>query len=261
MSTDVSATAEPTTPEVTPTDSVPEPTAPAATPVKTYRGRRFLRGLRTATVVLLLVGGAAAGGTYVVKQRLAAASYVDLGSAVLTATPVTVGTADAGTVTQLMVAPQAHVNQGQQLATVTTTYSGRPTETKILRAPTTGTVTTVNVTVGGVAQPGQPVVTMYDASKLTFQAQVTNEQLKKLRLGMTAYITGAGLDHRVAARLDRVVPRVTTDPAAAADRLTVVLTPVAAETATVSTLVPGLQFSATVDTGSSAGTTPAVNSA
>jgi multidrug resistance efflux pump len=247
----------------TSTDTVSEPApavAPAATPVKTYRGRRFLRGLRTATIVLLLVGGAAAGGTYIVKQRQAAAAYVDLGSAVLTAAPVTVGTADAGTVTQLMVAPQAHVNQGQDLATVTMT-NGTRTETKILRAPTTGTVTYVNVTVGGVAQPGQPIVTMYDASKLTFQAQVPNEQLKKLRLGMTAYITGPGLNHRVAARLDRVVPRVTTDPAAATDRLTVVLTPEAAETGTVSTLVPGLQFSATVDTGSAAGTTPAVNSA
>jgi multidrug resistance efflux pump len=198
-----------------------------------------------------------------VEKRLAAQAYVNLGSAVLTASPVTVGTADAGVVTQLLVAPHARVSQGQELATVTLTANGtsKTPETKILRSPTAGTVSAVNVAVGGVARAGEPVITLYDQAKLTFQAQVPPKELKQLRLGMTAYIDGPGLEHRITAKLDHVVPRVNTDPAQTSDRLTVVLVPAADEVATVSSLVPGLQFSASVDTKTAAGTTPVVNSA
>jgi multidrug efflux pump subunit AcrA (membrane-fusion protein) len=229
---------------------------------KSGRGRRFLRALRTVVVVLILVGGAAAGGAYVVQKRVAAQSYVDIGSAVLTASPVTVGSPDSGTVTTLTVAPQARVQQGQELAYVTMPANGsKGTETRIRRSPSSGTVSAVNVAVGGVAQPGQPIITLYDQKKLTFQAQVPAAELRQLRLGMTAYISGPGLGHKVPAKLQRVVPKVGGDPVGNGDRLTVVLVPVPEEVPTVSTLVPGLEFDASVDTRTATGLTPAVNSA
>lgn len=233
---------------------------PAAPAVK--RGRRFLRALRTFVVVLILLAIAAGGGYYIVQKRLAAQAYVDIGNAVLTASPVNVSTPDAGIVTTLLVGPHARVAQGQELAYITVPGNDtRNTETKILRAPSMGTVAAVNVAVGNVTQPGQALFTMYDQRKLSFHAQVRTQELRQLRLGMTAYITGPGLDHKVKAKLQRVVPKMGGDPVKDDDRLTVVLIPEPTEVTTVSTLVPGLEFDATVDTKTGSGTTPAVNSA
>jgi multidrug resistance efflux pump len=124
-----------------------------------------------------------------------------------------------------------------------------------------GTVATVDVAVGGVVKAGEPVVTLYDQSKLTFQAEVPVDRLKRLRLGMTAFIDGPGLSHRVRATLARIVPRVGSGVPSDSDPLTVVLVPQAGAKATVSTLLPGLPYTAVVDTKTSTGGTPAVNSA
>jgi multidrug resistance efflux pump len=219
--------------------------------------------LRTFVVVMAILAAATAGGTYVVRQRLAANAFVDLGTAVLTAEPVPVGSANAGVITEMMVTEQSHVTAGQDLARIMLPVTGtsRQPQTEVLHAPTSGTVSAVNLAVGGVVQPGQPIITLYDEAKLTFQAQVPVKDLRELRLGMSAAIDGPGLDHRVAATLDHVVPRVGTSTLTATDRLTVVLVPKASEVDTVRTLVPGLQFQATADTKTAVGRTPAVNSA
>src|SRR5437764_13699369 len=80
--------------------------------------RSFLRGLRTFVVTLVLLGAAVAGGSYLVRQRLAEQAYVDLGTAMLTADAVPVGSPDAAVVAQTKVAAQAHVTAGQELAVV-----------------------------------------------------------------------------------------------------------------------------------------------
>jgi hypothetical protein len=257
-----------TTTELAPEEAPEERPVPATAAVENKktktpgRGRRFLRALRTVVVVLILLAGAVAGGGYLIQKRLAAQSYIDIGSAVLTASPVSVSSSDAGAVTSLMVAPQAHVTLGQELAHLTLPANGsKGPETKILRSPSAGTVAAVNVAIGDVTQPGQSVITLYDQRKLSFQAQVPAEDLRQLRLGMTAYISGPGLDHKVEAKLQRVIPKVGGDPVKDDDELTVVLAPEPAEMSTVGTLVPGLQFDASVDTKTAPGNTPAVNSA
>lgn len=223
---------------------------------------RALRAARTVIVVLALLAGAVAGGTYVVRERQAADAFVTLGSAVLTADAVPVGSADAGVVTDVLVTEQARVSAGQPLARVRLTADGnREPRTEVLVAPTAATVSTVNVAAGAVAKPGEPVVTLYDPTKLSFQAQVPVEQLRQLRLGMTASISGPGLDRRISASLDHVVPLVVADPTAAPDQLTVVLVPDGSAATNVSMLVPGLRYRAVVDTKTAAGGTPAVNSA
>jgi multidrug efflux pump subunit AcrA (membrane-fusion protein) len=246
------------------------PPAAPGTGKRPSRVRRFLRALRTFTVVVILLAGAGAGGTYIVRQRMAASTFLDLGTAVLIADPVPVGSASSGVVSQLLVDENSHVTAGQTLAKVTLSVlavnpngTSKAPQVESLKAPISGTVSAVDVAAGGVAQAGQPVVTLYDEGKLTFQAKVTADQLRQLRLGMSASITGPGLAHPIPATLDHVVPRVGgTDPAApGASRLTVVLVPSPGEMATVTSLVPGLRFHATVDTKTAVGSIPAVNGA
>jgi hypothetical protein len=255
------ATDEPT--GDTPTLSTPTDTVEATGPGHP-RLRRALRIARTCLVVALLIGGAAFGGTHIVQQRLAARAYVDAGTAVLTAKPIPVGSADAGVVNDILVTGRQSVTAGAELARITLTANGtssRP-RTQVLRAPTAGIVSDINVGVGGVARAGEPVVTLYDPAALTFLVEVPLDTLRQLRLGMTAYVSGPGLAGRISTTLDEVVPRVTTiEPAHTSDRLTVVLKPDAVQQRTVRTLVPGLQFDVSVDTTTAVGKTPAVNSA
>lgn len=234
--------------------------------MSTGRGRSWrsaLRVLRTSVVVLVLLAGAVAGGTYVVRQRLAEAARIDIGPAVLTADPVPVGSADAGIVTDVFVAEQTQVSAGQDLAQITLPVTGTsPTPpVRILRAPTAGTVSTVEVRAGSVARAGEPLITLYDQNSMTFEAKVPMKQLRRLRLGMAATITGTGLDRPVTAVLDHVVPRVGTEPTTTTDRLTVVFVPLPGDVERVSRLIPGLRFNATIDTRTADGTTPAIKSA
>ncbi|MDT5028833.1 MAG: hypothetical protein QOE61_5259 [Micromonosporaceae bacterium] len=244
------------------------------------RKRSFARRLRTFAVVLVLLAVAVAGGGYIVRERMLAQDFVDLGTAVLTAEAIPVGATDAAVVGKILVGEQAYVTAGETLAEVTLIAvapgtaragaagavgaadgSARPGQPQILRAPMAGTVAAVNAAVGAVVSAGAPVLTLYDKTKLTFQAKVPVDVLRRLRLGMTAYIEGPGLADRVEVTVQRIVPRVGTDPATGADQLTVVLVPKPSEVGPVSSLVPGLLFAATVDTTTASSGTPAVNSA
>ncbi|MDQ7903992.1 HlyD family efflux transporter periplasmic adaptor subunit [Phytohabitans sp. ZYX-F-186] len=208
--------------------------------------------------MLVLLGVAIAGGIYIARDRLAEGRYVELGHAVLTARPVPVGSAAAGTVKSVKAAPQTEASAGDELARVTVTAPDGDPEEKVLRAPIDGIVSDVDAAAGGVAGPGQPVVTLYDPAKLTFNADASVEELRRLRLDMAASITAKGLDDPIAARLDRVVPRV--GDTRASEAFTVVLVPDQGERGTVRKLVPGLPFTVRIDTRTAAGGTPAVNS-
>jgi multidrug resistance efflux pump len=241
------------------TDVAPEPTP---TPPPRRRLRRALSVVRTILVVLILLAAAVAGGTYIVRQRLAERTMVDAGTAVLTAQPITVGSADAAVVTRMIATERTSVTAGAVLATVTLTSDGGAPRVQELKAPAAGVVTKINVAPGQIARAGEPIVTLYDPAKLAFQVDVPLETLRKLRLGMTAYVTGPGLPGRIPTTLKQVEPEVDTGQLVASpDRLTVVLQPSPAALTTVRTLVPGLQFAVVVDTTTATGGTPAVNSA
>lgn len=204
-------------------------------------------------------------------NRLADAAYVSLEEAVLTADPLPVGSTGAGVVTEVLVTEQSRVAAGQELARVRLARADRGPQTETLRAPRAGTVSRIDVAVGGVMRAGEPIVTMYDHTELSFEAKAAEEQLRELRLGMTARINGPGLARPVSATLDHVKPRVGSDPLldaplteeqkAAHERLTVVLVPRTGDVDAVSALVPGLRYTAEVDTRTAVGRTPAVNSA
>jgi len=246
--------AVPPTAEVPP---APQPPRKAA-----RRVRKALSVLRTIIVVLILLAAAVAGGTYIVRQRLADKAFVDAGTAVLTAEPIAVGSADAGVVRQVLTSERQSVPAGATLASVALTGNGGTQRVQNLRAPTAGVITEINVAPGQVARGGEPVITMYDPAKLAFQVDVPLETLRKLRLGMIAQVSGPGLPGRVATTLERVEPKVAAaGTTSISDRLTVVLRPAPAALATVQTLVPGLRFDVVVDTTTAVGGIPAVNSA
>jgi multidrug resistance efflux pump len=245
---------------VPPTADVPQ--APQPRRKGARRVRKALSVLRTIVVVLILLAAAVAGGTYIVRQRLADKAYVDAGTAVLTAEPITVGSADAGVVRQVLTSERQSVTAGATVASVALTGEGGAQRVQNLRAPTAGVVTEINVAPGQVARGGEPVITMYDPAKLEFQVDVPLETLRRLRLGMTAQVSGPGLTGKVATTLERVEPKVAAaGTTGTSDRLTVVLRPAPNALATVQTLVPGLRFDVVVDTTTAAGGTPAVNSA
>jgi multidrug resistance efflux pump len=225
------------------------------------RLRGFLRGLRTVVVVLILLVAAIVGGTRIARDRLADRAYVELGNAVLTAQAVPVGVTVAGSVIDIAVSPQSQISAGQPLARIGVTGPDGDPATQVLRAPVAGVVSEVNVTTGGAAAPGQPVVTLYDPARLTFQAKASVDELRRLRLGMRA--TLAAKDHgesSIPARLDRVEPLVGNGQTGNRG-FTVVFVPDASAAQTVRKLVPGLPFTATIDTKTAASGTPAVNSA
>jgi len=232
---------------------LPDPPRPTEGPL-----RKTARVTRTTVVVLALLAAAGAGGNHLVRQRLADRAFVDAGTAVLSAEPILVGSADAGVITQTMVGERDDVRSGQLLARVRLTGSGTGTPPiQEVRAPAAGVVTEIRAA-GAVARAGEPVVTMYDPAKLTFNVTVGLETLRKLRLGMRSYVSGPGLAGRVPATLASVKAEV---PGGGDGRITVVLRPEPAALPTVRTLVPGLQFAAVVDTNTAPGGTPAVNSA
>jgi len=243
-------------------------------PAPRRRLRSFLPAARTFVVSVLLIGGAGAGGAYVVTHRLAQSAFVTLDDAMLTARPLPIGSTGAGVVTDVQVTELTRVVAGQVLARVRLAADpsrGREPQVETLRAPMAGTVSTIDVALGGVVDAGEPVVTLYDHTGLAFRAKVSEKQLRGLRLGMAARISGPGLGAPVPATLDHVEPRVGPDPLtdaplseeqkAALEKLTVVFVPDPADVGRVSRLVPGLRFAAEVDTDTAAGRTPAVNSA
>ncbi|MEU8238399.1 HlyD family efflux transporter periplasmic adaptor subunit [Actinoplanes missouriensis] len=250
ISTLPSASSAGTTPE-----QESEPAPPGSS-----RWRRAARVTRTVMVLLVLVGGAVVGGNHIVQTRVAQRAMVDAGTAVLSADPIMVGSADAGVVSEVRVTERSTVKAGQLLSTVTLTATGgRAPREQEIRAPRAGVVTRI-LSPGTVARAGEPVAVLYDPAKLVFTVPVSLDVLRKLRLGMRADVRGPGLSGAVTSTIAAVKPEV--DGAAAANgRLTLVLQPDPAALATVRTLVPGLSFTVTVDTTTAPNGTPAVNSA
>lgn len=213
---------------------------------------RFWTGLRTTVVLIALVGGAGTGGYYLLRQRVAAAAFVDLGTVTLTADPMPIGFADSAVVVSVSVAEQDRVTADQEVAKVRTATD----EIVVLRAPSSGAVAAVKVGPGGLVRGGEPVIVLYDPERTTFQADVPVESLQRLRIGMAAQISGPGLASPIMATLDHVVPVMNARPTG---ELTVVLLPVPERRPDVAKLLPGLPFTASVDTNSAATSVPAVN--
>jgi len=105
-------------------------------------------------------------------------------------------------------ASQAQVKALQAQAGVAATQSGL----HVLRAPFDGVVASVPVTLGDMALPGRPLVTLYDPAALRIAAALTQEQAAQLRAGQAVQVELAGAaDKRLTVALDQVQVLPTAD--------------------------------------------------
>lgn len=222
---------------------------------------RLRRSLVPTLVTLLMIAVAVTGATTLIRQRLDAQTHVTLGQAVLAASQINIGPTDAATVTTLSVTSQSKVKAGQVLAKVKTANSGSTggPAVETLRAPANATVVSVLGAVGTTLRAGEPLVTLYDPKQLTFHVDVPVAKLRGLRIGMSVSVSGAGTSRTILTKIDSVLPQVGTQAAPAPDDLTIVLRPT--DPTQVASLVPGLPFTATADTGTAKHGTPVLDSA
>jgi multidrug resistance efflux pump len=230
-----------------PGTSVPAADQPA--PVRPSRGR--WRKWRARAIVLILVVAAVYFGVRLSQQKVGAAAKIDLGTLTLTSQVIPVETPRSGEVISVDVEAAEKVTSGERLGTIeviTTNSQGNPVVRRLrLTAPRDGIVVDDPVTVGSTLQPGEPFVELYDPTKFTFTGQVELKDLPDIAPGMVATLRAEGLTGSVKAVVQRVVPRVgTTQNDVKPDHMRVVLVP--RNESEVAGLVPGLQFTGSVDT-------------
>lgn len=232
---------------------------------RTAKGRHSERGARrwlSWLALLLIVVAAAYGGVRLTDHRLLAQQKVDVGSALLVASPVTVGAPGNGEVIALFVQPQQTVKKGDPVARMnlhSSDSTGHPVTTQALvTAPVSGIVSNVESPQGSTIKVSDPIVTMYDPGTERFETSVDMATLKRVSTGMSATLSSPATDEPVPAVVDHVVPDPGIDPKAPErqKRLLLVLRPDRPQQ--VARLVPGLLFSVTVDTGSTPKQSPGV---
>ncbi len=216
------------------------------------RGR--VRRVMSWFLVLLMVGAAVYGGYRLTDYRLAQQANVDLGTTVLTATSVSVGAPGSGQVTKVYVSDQERVKAGSPVASMNVDNpaaggSGPPTVSPAtVSAPISGVVSAVPAPAGSSVQSGDPIVTIYDPGTAQFEAAVGTSTLQQLASGMRVTLRSAAVSAPIHAIVDHVVPRPDVSPFSKDQRMALVLRPT--DPARVAKLVPGLLFTATVNTRS-----------
>ena len=231
-----------------------ERTAPAGgSRVKKWRNRLIV-------LVMVIVAGIA--GMVVVQSQASGASRLDLGELMLTSQPIPVETSLPGLVTAVDVKAGQRVTTGQHLGSIrvtTTNSKGKPVlSQRVLTAPRAGVVVDDPMTVGSTLEPGTGFVTLYDPADLTLVTQVPLSYLHEVAPGMIATLTASGVPGSIHAVLQRAVPRIGLNQSdVSADHLELVF--VAQQPGQVARLIPGLQFTGTIDTNTGRqGTKPVV---
>lgn len=221
------------------------------------RGGR-LRAVLAWLIALAMTAGAVYGGIGLTGYRLAAQAQLELGSATLTASPMSVPTPGDGQVVHVYVHPGEHVQAGAKLERVrlfANGASGQPSSLATITAPAAGIVSSVLAPRGDGILRGATLVQMYDPRLDTFQTTIDTATLGRLRKGMHATLTSPALPHPLAAVVGHVL-----QPAAAADQqagstattattpgaMTLVLRPV--HPVALARLIPGLEVQVVVDT-------------
>ncbi|MEV8510360.1 HlyD family secretion protein [Actinoplanes sp. NPDC051475] len=232
-------------------DPIEAPRVPA--PPATRPARGGLRKWRARLIVLVLLAAAVTLFLRLSTARATDAAHIDLGTVTLTAQPIPVEVSQTGQVTAVSVTAQQRVSAKQKLGTIaviTTDSDGDPKTTSVdVTAPRAGMVVDLPVTVGSSIGPGQPFVQLYDPAQLRFETKVPLEDLPEIAPGMRATLETDGINRKVHAVIQRVVPRIGTPGTTTNDNpraMTVVLVPATDED--VRGLVPGLRFTGYVDT-------------
>jgi len=233
--------------------STPAPRTDPEPPPPPRRSAGALKRWRARIIVLLMLAAAVFASIRIADVRSHDTTDLPIGTVTLTAQSIPVAPVLPGRVVSVAVKPLQHVVAGQVVAkvlTVTTTGTGGTVESTVeLRAPVAGIVGEEPAAVGTALQGGQVFVRLYDPTQLTLVATVPLTDIPKLARGMTAVLRGPDIPQPIEAVVDKALPRLSdTQSTVAADHLAIQLTP--KDRGYVTQLVPGLQFSGTVDTKS-----------
>lgn len=78
---------------------------------------------------------------------------------------------------------------------------------QVLRAPASGTVTKLNIEAGGLAVIGQPLIRISTTEDLRIEAEISSEDISKVRVGMAVRVTSAAYPGKsFPARVIEVMP-------------------------------------------------------
>lgn len=97
----------------------------------------------------------------------------------------------------------AQAQQAKQEADVALTYA-------VIKAPINGRVVDRLVEPGDIAQPGQPILTLYDPKALRLEAPVRESLAAKLAVGDTLMVRLEALNEVFEGQLDEIVPEAQT---------------------------------------------------
>jgi len=219
------------------------PFVPVPRPGKVLSARLFSLAVMAAILVVL--------GWLIVPEvswRLTNVNSVAIPNGVLTAQPVQLGPARAATVTRLFV-DAGQPKQGMIKAGSPIAVMQEPTATgtagRILLAPFDARLVSVDTLVGGVAQPGTPVITVFDPRKMYVIVTVRPATLDTLRRGMRAELKTSLLRKPIKGTVLSAVPLVGTDNDPARTQLVNVR--IKLDSDETLRLVPGIRFDAKID--------------
>jgi multidrug efflux pump subunit AcrA (membrane-fusion protein) len=191
-------------------------------------GRIRLAAIRSWLIVLAMIAAATYAGLRITEERLAAKPHVP-SQAVQRGTPlVRLRVFDSGA---------ARVPASRGTTTVT--------------SPIDGVTTAVLAREGGALERGSPVVELFDPRSAWFELAVEPDELAGLARGMDVTLTSTVASGSIGATISDIRPPAAATTSAAGHETplpTLVLEPT--DTAQLRSLVPGLQFEATVDTES-----------
>lgn len=184
--------------------------------------------------------------------RFAHKGSMKFNSGVLTAQPVRLSSLRAAEVKKILVDPITSRDEvipaGTPVAEITEVEGDR-TSSRVLTAPFDARLVSVDSPAGTVTRAGDPIVTLYDPTRLVVIITVTADDLTRLKRGMQAEINNRDLKRTFSGRVDSAVPVLGTDHDPATKRLVNVR--IVPDDLTAASLLPGTRFRVFVNLRSS----------
>lgn len=189
-----------------------------------------------------------------INRRLTDNNKLLLDQVSVTATPVRLTSAASGRVSELNVAEGARVKAGDVLATIEVLPASSSSGSLEITSPVDGIVQDITAPEGGTVASGSQFITLYDPSKLFFEAPLVFDKADDLRVGSTAKFDVPGLGD-IEATVTGVRSDFNTSVDATGRRTAqIVLEPV--DASALASVVPGLLADGYIRKGSAAADAP-----
>lgn len=191
--------------------------------------------MRKEWVVILLVGAIAiivGGGLYAITSLSESRRYISTDNAQVVADLIQVGSINAGRIQVMNVDVGTTVVEGQAIAIVeiptTISRSGTTDSAKLgfrvvqdlrveVLAPTSGIIAALWAKKGDTMPAGQRIVTLMDPRQIWVAANIDEDEIGRVKIGMAVEIRVDSLDRTLMGRVKTVSPVTTTTLSASAE--------------------------------------------